>query len=508
MKITLLQTPWSDSSAREYKGIAKRYALYPPLGLMCLAASVEEAGHESDIIDLEVEEISIDGVCDRIRDFGSEIIGITATTPVYHVAVAFAKAIKERINVKVIIGGPHVNVLKEEVFEEAFDYLVYQEGQETLVEMMDIFEGGGELDDIKGLIWRDGDGSVVVNKERPFAKNLDDLPLPLRHKVDPENYFFEVPGKGVIPVATIELTRGCPFKCVFCSEPLNTGKVLRRRTPKSVVDEMLVVREEFGITHFMTLDSTLTLNRKLIEGLCHEIINRGANVTWEGQTRSNLVDEELLVLMKRAGMVRLSFGLESGNPEVLRLMKKELDPDSMRMALALCKKLGISTMCGTMMGNPGDTRKTMLQTAFFIRSIPEIRYAPVGIAIPYPGTELAFYAENNMHGLKLLSKDYRMYSRYAGGVMEIDGMSPKEMVRLQRHVLVISHATPRKVIGLMQHFGVLNVFKIAWKQLCNEIIVLFGGDEPALQTHVVDDNTTLKSLGMGIQNNYQLAPRE
>ena len=499
MKITLLQTPWSESSAREYKGVAKRYALYPPLGLMCLAASVEEAGHESDIIDLEVEDLTIDAVCERIREFGSKVLGITATTPVYHVAVEFARAIKDRIDVKVIIGGPHVNVLKEEVFDEVFDYLVFQEGQETLVEMMDTFENGGKLDNIRGLIWRNKDGDIVVNEERPFAKDLDKLPIPLREKVDPNNYFFEVPGKGVIPVATIELTRGCPFKCVFCSEPLNTGRVLRRRTPKSVVDEMLVVAEKFGITHFMTLDSTLTLNRKLIEGLCNEIIDRGVDVTWEGQTRSNLVDEELLVLMRKAGLVRLSFGLESGNPEVLRLMKKELDPESMRYALSLCKKLDISTMCGTMMGNPGDTRQTMLQTAKFIRSIPEIRYAPVGVAIPYPGTELAFYAEKNMHGLKLLSKDYRMYSRYAGGVMEIDGMSPQEMIRLQRHVLVLSHLSVKKIIGLMQHFGILNVFKIGWKQICNEIIVLFGGQEPALLTHVIDDNTTLKSLGMGLQ---------
>ncbi len=501
VKVVLIQTPWSEASAREYKGVAKRYALYPPLGLMCLGASVKQAGHEAEVIDLEVETLPFDELCGRIRRMDADLIGITTTTPVFHIAQAFARALRHALRLPIVVGGPHITVLKEETFTEDFDFGVIQEGQDTLCELMDALAAGAtEFGAIKGLVWRREDGSVVVNEARPFATDLDALPMPARDMVDPGNYAFEVPGKGLVPVATIELTRGCPFQCVFCSEPLNTGRVLRRRSAKSVVDEMVYVKEKFGISHFMTLDSTLTLNRKLIEGICHEIIDRGIEVTWEGQTRANLVDEPLLVLLQQAGLVRMSFGVESADDGVLEKMRKKVDPGSMREAFRLCKKLGISTLCGLMMGNPGDTRETILKTAWFVRSIPEIRYAPMAIAIPYPGTELAYFAKNQMHGLRLLELDYSKYSRYAGGVMEVGGMMPDELIRLQRRALVIVHSTPAKAFGLISHFGFWTVVKIASRQLRNELVVLFGGKEPSLRSNVAEENTTLKSLGVTFQS--------
>jgi radical SAM superfamily enzyme YgiQ (UPF0313 family) len=257
---------------------------------------------------------------------------------------------------------------------------------------------------------------------------------------------------------------------------------------------MIKVKEELGIKHFMTLDSTLTLDRKLIVAISNELIERNVGITWEGQTRANLVDRELLVLLKRSGLVRLSFGVESADPEVLRLMKKEVPVEAMREAFRLCKELGISTLCGTMMGNPGDTRKSILRTAWFVRSIPEIRYAPIAIAIPYPGTELMDMAEKNMYGLKLLSKDYRNYSRYAGGVMEIDGMKPEELLKLQRRALLIAHLTLRKIFGLFQHFGFFNVFKMGMKFVKSEFVILLGGRETLITDHVGCNNTTIRSL--------------
>lgn len=496
MKIVLIQTPWSEASAREYKGVAKRYALYPPLGLACLASAAEESGHEADIIDLECEDYSFDELCQRIQEKEYDLIGLTATSPVFHIAKDLAAALKKRLGLPIVIGGSHVNVLRREAFADEFDYAIIHEGETALPEFMDCLENKGDLSQILGLIYREN-GEVKVNALRTFTKNLDDLPMPARHKLNSNNYVFEVPGRGVIPVGTIELTRGCPFKCVFCSEPLNTGKVLRRRSPKSVVDEFIHAKENFGITHFMTLDSTLTLNRKLIEGICHELIERNAGVTWEGQTRANLVDEPLLQLLKKAGLTRLSFGVESADVTVLKNMKKEVDPEAMRRAFRLCREVGISTLCGLMMGNPSDTRETIFKTAWFVRSIPEIRYAPMAIAIPYPGTELAYMAENNMFGLKLLSKDYTQYSRYAGGVMEVNGMGPGELVKIQRRALFIIHSTPTKILGLFRHFGFFNVLKIGATMLTNEIITMFGGKEPVLRKqNVVADNTTLKSLGL------------
>lgn len=490
MKIVLIQTPWSDASAKEFKGVATKYALYPPLGLMYLAAAVERAGHQALIIDLEVEDLSIGQIAERISQSGAQLIGITTTTPVYHVARRYAQDLKRLLGLPVVAGGAHVTVLKEQAFAPEFDFAVVQEGEETLAELMSELEGARDFSKIAGLLWRDA-GEVKINPPRPFIKDIDALPFPDRDKIDIGKYIFEVPGKGVVPVGTLELTRGCPFKCVFCSEPLNTGRGLRRRSPKNAVDEIELMRDRYGITHVNLLDSTLTVNRKLIEGFCDEILARGIKITWEGHTRANLVDEPLLAKMKQAGLLRLTFGFESVDPEVLRLMKKDVAPEAMRTALKLCKKLGIESRCGLMMGNPGETRKTVLRTAWFIRSIPEILYAPMSIAIPYPGTELAHMAANGMHGLRLLESDYSRYSRYAGGVMEVDGMMPDDLVKLQRRALFIMHSTPRKVLGLISHFGFATILSIGSKMVWKEIQSWFGLEEKLEQTPVSADNTTL-----------------
>ena len=504
MKIALIQTPWSDASHRVYKGIARRYALYPPLGLMCLAAAAENAGHEADVIDIEIEDIPFPKLVQYLKDTKVDIIGITATSPVFHIAEAFAEGLRKEVGVPIVIGGPHINVLHEKAFSKAFDYAVIQEGEETLVELLDTLEAKENPSSVNGLMYRENE-EIIRTAPRKFKTKLDEFPRPARSKVDPNNYIFEVPGKGVIPVGTIELTRGCPFLCVFCSEPSNTGRAVRRRSVESVVTEMIDLKGEFGIDHFFFLDSTLTLNRQLIEDLCHEIIRRNANVTWEGQTRANLIDEELTILMKKAGLVRVFFGVESADPEVLRLMKKEVEPKEMREAFRIVKKHGITTMRGHIIGNPGDTRATVLKTAKFVRSIPEVKYVVVGVAIPYPGTELYEMAEKGMHGLKLLSKDFSKYSRYNGGVMEVDGMTPKDLIRLQRLALIISNSTINKFIGLVSHFGFWSIIKAGLHMLQREIMVRSGKSEPTMNASIADSNTTLKSLGATYDSNKQLS---
>lgn len=494
MKIMLLQTPWSGSSAGKFKKVSRRYALYPPIGLMYLSSFIEEHGHQADILDLEVDELSIDDLCNNIKESKADIIGITTSTPVFRVVQIYAEILKKRLGLPIVVGGPHITALKGETFTNEFDFGVANEGEFTLLELMNELEGNKDFSKIDGLIYR-GNNKVIVNKPRAFIEDLDLVPFPARHKIDPSKYSFEVPGKGVIPVLTTELTRGCPFQCVFCSEPMNTGRRLRVRSPKNVVDEIIDAKNKYGINHIFLLDSTLTANRKLAEGFCHELINRDANITFEGQTRANLIDESLIKLMKQAGLIRLNFGLESSDKNVLKLMKKQIEPESIRNAFRLCKKFKISALCGTMMGNPGDTKETIIKTALFVRSIPEIRYAPMAIAVPYPGTELYEMAKQGLHGLKLLKSDFRYYTRYAGGVMEVNGMLPQELLKLQRRALVIAHLTPSKALGLITHFGFFNMMSSVFNLLKSEIVTFFGGHDP-FRDNIDDDNTTLKNLGI------------
>ena len=200
--------------------------------------------------------------------------------------------------------------------------------------------------------------------------------------------------------------------------------------------------------------------------------------------------------MKEAGLTRLAYGMESVDPYVLKLMEKEIDPEDVKKAVRLTTEMGIRATVGTMMGNAGDTRETILKTAWFVRSIPEINYAPNAIACPLPGTPLRRQAEEGVGGLKLLDPDYSKLTRYSGGVMEVNGMSPRDMLRLQRLTLLIMHSTPRKFVYIIMHFGFFNLLGVLARMVKSELTVRLKGYDPVMR-EVADQNTTLANLGLG-----------
>jgi anaerobic magnesium-protoporphyrin IX monomethyl ester cyclase len=501
MRVALIQTPWSDHSGGPLKKFAQRWVSNPPLGLLYLSSCLEENGHQVDVYDLEAEYLTPPQLCERLKKDGVQLIGITATTPVYFITVAYIEYLKV-LGLPIVLGGPHITALETEAttggpeveLPDAVDYAITHEGEYSLVQLIAALQAGDDLSEIHGLMWRDGD-RLIRNEPRMFIENLDALPYPDRRKLNPLLYRFEVPIKGMAPVANMTLTRGCPYLCAFCGEPFNGGRKLRMRDPKSMVDEMETILE-LGVNHVWMCDSTLTANRKLLIGFSEEMIRRKVPMTFEGHTRANLVDPELLGVMKEAGLTRLAFGLESVDPYVLKLMEKEIKPEEVKKAVRLTTQMGIRATVGTMMGNAGDTRETILKTAWFVRSIPEINYAPNAIACPLPGTPLRRQAEQGVGGLKLLDPDYSKLTRYSGGVMEVNGMSPRYLLRLQRLALIIMHSTPRKLVYIIMHFGFFNLLGVLWSMLKSEFTVRVKGYDPVMR-EVADQNTTLANLGLG-----------
>jgi radical SAM superfamily enzyme YgiQ (UPF0313 family) len=501
MRVALIQTPWSDHSGGPLKKFAQRWVSNPPLGLLYLASCLEENGHQVDVYDLEAEYLTPPQLCEQLKKNGVQLIGITATTPVYFITVAYIEYLKA-LGLPIVLGGPHITALETEAttggpeveLPDAVDYALTHEGEYGMVALLDALERKSDLSEIRGLMWREGD-RLIRNEPRNFIDNLDALPFPDRRKLNPLLYRFEVPIKGMAPVANMTLTRGCPFLCAFCGEPFNGGRKLRMRDPEAMVDEMETILE-LGVNHVWMCDSTLTANRKLLIGFSEEMIRRKVPMTFEGHTRANLVDPELLGVMKEAGLTRLAYGLESVDPYVLKLMEKEIDPEDVKKAVRLTTEMGIRATVGTMMGNAGDTRQTILKTAWFVRSIPEINYAPNAIACPLPGTPLRRQAEQGIGGLKLLDPDYSKLTRYSGGVMEVNGMSPREMLRLQRLTLLIMHSTPRKLVYIIMHFGFFNLLGVLWNMVKSEFTVRLKGYDPVMR-EVADQNTTLANLGLG-----------
>lgn len=459
MKILLICPTWTEDLGR-FSRLAKTRNSQPPLGILYLAAIAEKKGHSTRIIDADVEGFTVQNLVSQVINGTYDMVGITATSPIFHKAVLLAQTIKAQDSrIPLLIGGEHLNIFGKEAFEDCFDFAFVGESDHSFAEFLDAFIGDEAYDEINGLIFRDKSNVTVVNPPRARVQNLDELDFPSMHLLKRGVYNMTFAMHREREYIPIMATRGCPFKCVFCSEPMTNPQV-RYRSPKHIVDEMEKWSRELGITHFFFMDSNITLNRKQIEGVCDEILSRRLKTTWEGWTRANLVDRDILELMQKAGMIRISYGIESGDPRVLRIIRKEVELEDMRKAFKMTEAVGIEPACSVMLGLPGDTRESVMRTIEFVRSIPEVRYSNFSIANPYPGTEMYAWAKEGKHGLHLLINDFSEYKRYDDSPVSVNDLSREDLIRLQKIGLLKIHMTPRRIYAAIKMVGLRNLIPL------------------------------------------------
>jgi radical SAM superfamily enzyme YgiQ (UPF0313 family) len=453
VRVVLIHPPWLQVYGK-YREAARVGVLYPPLGLCSLAAYLETGGHEIRIIDAEAEGLDTTQVVERIDAAHPDMVGITATTPMMPGTEVLAKEINDRLNIPVVLGGPHVTAMPLETLRRCqhFDYGVYGEGEETFLDLVNHLEKGGEVKGIKGLVYREK-GEVVKTELRPLLKDLDALPFPDRGLLTLENYRWSVPKKGTTKFTTIMSTRGCPFHCVFCSQSTVFGREVRYRSPENVLDEMEEIVENFGVRHLVFIDDTLTLKRQRVVEICRGILERGLEVTWEGWTRAHTVDEELLRLMKKAGLVRISFGIESGNPRILKAIKKGVSLEAIKRAYRMAKRVGLETRGSVMLGHPFETRQTAIETLEFIRSLEECDQVHINIMTPYPGTELYRMIERGEGGIRLLTDDFSEYRRYGDAVIEVNDLKREDLIGLQKRGFLMFYLTPKRIVYNLRRAG-------------------------------------------------------
>ena len=208
---------------------------------------------------------------------------------------------------------------------------------------------------ISGLLWKDRDGKIRSNKGISMITNLDSLPFPARDLINISDYCPSIGYYKKLPNITIVGSRGCPYKCTFCHTTNDYGNKLRMRSPKNVADEIEECVKKYGAKDVIFWDNVLTINKKFITELCHEILSRKLNITWCGATRADLVDYETLKLMKKAGCWRLLFGLESSVQKNLNILEKNTSIEKVKQGLTACDKAGIESFCTFIFGLPGET---------------------------------------------------------------------------------------------------------------------------------------------------------
>jgi anaerobic magnesium-protoporphyrin IX monomethyl ester cyclase len=473
-----------------YKEAAKLGCIAPPLGLAYLGAAVEAGGDECRIVDMQIEKVDVTALLETIKEYGPGFIGITATTPIFQNAALIARAVKERFpDITVGIGGVHATIFSGSLLDECeyFDVQIVGEGELTLQEVIRSLKGEGPpFEEIPGLVFR-RDGKIIRNSKRHLTEDLDDLPLPARHLLRNDLYCHAVPGKESVSYANIFTSRGCPFECVFCSQHTMFGRRMRWHSVGRVIEECRTITQDFGIGHIIFMDETLTLNRPRLKDICRAIYDSGMKFTWEGWTHASTVDQEILEIMKSAGLIRISFGIESGDAGILRDIKKGVSLDDIKKAYKMAHKAGIETRGSAMLGHPNETLKTAWRTIRFCRSIKECQQIFLNVVCPYPGTELYEIAKNGTHGMKLLSSDYSQYKRYGDPVISVNGLGPQTLKRLQAFGLVYFYLVPHRIwYNIFRRAGIRAGMTNAFAFLKGIIRGLFlGGTAADLEKHGV-----------------------
>jgi len=346
----------------------------PPLGLASLATYLDEKLPGK--VQTTVISAAFDDPLDVVKNSGFDLVGISAMTVQYPTAVRLAREVKAwNKDLSVFIGGAHISTLPASL-DAVFDLGILGEGEATLVDLIRRFLRDGGLSgesvrNISGLVLRDGSGSIVTTLPRSPIEPLDEIPIPDRRYFDPR-YFRRANRNtwGEFGVETSLFTsRGCPYRCAFCSTA-QIWKKVRFHSPQRVVEEVKYLVEDYGITHIQIWDDLFTINRPRLQEIAKLLKEEGltSKVKFNCQPRADLVDDELCKILKDLGVRIVLFGFESGNDRVLQLLKGGMATvEQNKRALLTCRKHGLKVQGSVIFGSPTETLEEMRDTLEFLR---------------------------------------------------------------------------------------------------------------------------------------------
>ncbi|MDQ1300756.1 MAG: anaerobic magnesium-protoporphyrin monomethyl ester cyclase [Chloroflexota bacterium] len=402
----------------------------PHLALAYLGAVSERRGDEVRVFDADVEDQPL---VEFLREFKPHLAGITTNTPQVKQAWRTAAVIKQELDIPIVLGGPHVSVVSEELDFESLrqpqvDMVVRGEGEGPWIEISDRVDAflrdqpepaaGAALmspdqdifREVKSVSYKTSDGQLHRNPDGAVIADLDSLPWPAYHLFKMDRYTNLQPATDAIPGErsfSIMTSRGCPYRCTFCSQSIMPIK-WRARSPENVIAEWRHLVKDLGALEIGVLDDSANIRRNRLMQLADDLIaNKLNHVPWifVNGIRANLADMEMLTRLKQAGLKRTAFGVETGDEQMIIKIDKHVDHNTIRQAFKNAKAAGIETIGFFIIGLPGDTRETMQKTInFAIELDPMI--ANFSMMTPYPGT---IVYEQVKQGGRFLMQDWEDY---------------------------------------------------------------------------------------------------
>jgi anaerobic magnesium-protoporphyrin IX monomethyl ester cyclase len=376
----------------------------PPFGIAYVSALLRESGYRCKLHDNNLREYTEQQLRNLFRRHAGELqaVGLTSVSITLGQLARVARISKEELpEVPVIVGGPHARLLPAEILEiPEVDVVFTSEAELSILE----YARADDLRDVSGIMYRQ-DGQLRENPVGAYLHDLDQIPYPDYSLFDIAEYHTT---KGIgkrQPSSYIITSRGCPFKCTFCSsKALNpTGKkTVRFRSAENVLGEIEMLVKRYGVREVFFSDDMFTGNTKHLVGICEGLIERDLDVIWVCMTHVNAINREKLKLMKRAGCHQVCFGIEAGDPEIQRIINKNIDFEKAKKVVRMTQAAGMDARCSFMFGNQNETPQTLQRSIDLAKELkPD--FASFNIATPYPGTEFRDWAVE--HGY-LANDDY------------------------------------------------------------------------------------------------------
>jgi len=418
----------------------------PPQELLIMAAILKKDGHETIIQDYPIEKKTLVDYEKDIRKFWPDILVINATIPTITddaKCVRAAKKIKQDLVVMLRCGM--IEHIAQEVMaqEELIDVIFYGESDFTLHEFLEC----KDKNEVKGIFYRNKK-RIVKTEPRPFIANLDSLPMIDRNLI--RNELYKRPDTGA-PLGLIEVSRGCPYSCIFCLTPFSYGRHHRRRSIQNIIKEIIICKRNYGIFDFHFKSDLFSFDKKWIIGLCREITKNNLGIRWFANSRADTVDAESLEAMKESGCFALSLGAESGSQYILDKIRKDITKKQIKKAFELCERKGIQTYAYFIIGFPWDTKDTIEETIRFSKII-DPDYIDFFFPYAFKGTGLSqIIARYGL--LNKVSTANTIRKSYIGLQFPTLTLGPKELIRLRKKALRSFYLRPAYILKSFKRFS-------------------------------------------------------
>jgi radical SAM superfamily enzyme YgiQ (UPF0313 family) len=362
----------------------------PPITLAYLAAALEEAGVDVEFYDDVVHHGDRAALEARIRATRPDVVGISVVTGTVGGATRAASIVRDvDSNIKIVMGNIHADLYYKDFLSAGLaDFVVHEEGEVTLVELVrELAKASPSLESVAGISFHH-EGEVFRNETRPFIEDLDAVPFPAWHLFPLDKYRIFNFARIKEPGTLILGSRGCPFKCTFCSLIVNEGTTRRKRSAKSIADECEWLYDRFGYKQVSFVDPIFPFYKQEGVDFAEEMIRRGLHekMVWITETRVDLVNFELMAAMREGGLRRVMFGFETGSPEQLKRIRKGARVDRGVEAALAAKQAGVGVVGFFMIGIPGSTREDIEATIEYASRVLDIDFAKFTVFVPYPGT--------------------------------------------------------------------------------------------------------------------------